>query len=186
MCGSGTIAVEAALIALDIAPGLKRAFGFQNLSWYDAARWQAAKLAAQRRVKPSKAAGIYARDIDTAALQHCKANLVAAGAGGAVVVERGDVLTAPPPASTGTLVSNPPYGVRIGDVDAMAAFYPKLGDAFKQRYAGWNAYLFSGDARLAKLIGLRTSKRIPLHNGALECRLYEYKMIAGSLKASRE
>ena len=74
------------------------------------------------------------------------------------------------------IVSNPPYGVRMADSGALAAFYPQLGDALKQRYAGWTAYLLSGDTRLPKLIGLKASRRTPLFNGALECRLYEYRV----------
>jgi len=80
------------------------------------------------------------------------------------------------------IVSNPPYGVRVADAEQLAAFYPRLGDALKQRFAGWTAYLLSGDARLPKLIGLRASRRTPLWNGALECRLYEYRLVAGSAR----
>jgi len=78
------------------------------------------------------------------------------------------------------LVTNPPYGVRIGETEELAAFYPRLGDALKKHWAGWRCYFFSGDMSLAKLIGLKASKRTPLFNGALECRLFEYKVIAGS------
>jgi putative N6-adenine-specific DNA methylase len=75
--------------------------------------------------------------------------------------------------------------VRLAGSEALAAFYPRLGDALKQRFAGWTAYLLSGDTRLPKLIGLKASRRTPLFNGALECRLYEYRVIAGSLRTSR-
>jgi putative N6-adenine-specific DNA methylase len=73
--------------------------------------------------------------------------------------------------------------VRLAESSPLAEFYPRLGDALKQRFAGWTAYLLSGDPRLAKLIGLKASKRTPLFNGALECRLYEYRLIAGSARA---
>ena len=73
-------------------------------------------------------------------------------------------------------------GERLGDDAELAAFYPKLGDALKQRYSGWTAYILTADLRLAKLIGLKASRRTPLYNGALECRLFEYKMISGSLR----
>jgi putative N6-adenine-specific DNA methylase len=78
------------------------------------------------------------------------------------------------------LLANPPYGTRIGEETALAEFYPKLGDTLKKYYAGWRCYLFSGDARLPKLIRLTASRRTPLYNGALECRLYEYLIVAGS------
>ena len=71
----------------------------------------------------------------------------------------------------------------MGDSVSLAAFYPQFGDALKQRYAGWTAYLFSGDTRLPKLIGLKASRRTPLFNGALECRLYEYRLISGSMRS---
>jgi putative N6-adenine-specific DNA methylase len=182
MCGSGTIALEAALIALDVAPGLKRRFGFQKLSWYDGSTWQRIKQSAQRRAKPPAPAGIHARDNDPDAVQLCMATLDSAGVGGAVVVERADILNATAPATSGIIVANPPYGVRMADSPALAAFYPRLGDALKQRYAGWTAFLLSGDTRLPKLIGLKATRRNPLFNGAIECRLYEYRMVAGSLR----
>jgi putative N6-adenine-specific DNA methylase len=80
---------------------------------------------------------------------------------------------------------NPPYGERLADEDELAAFYPKLGDLLKQRFAGWTAYIFSADLRLPKLIGLKASRRTPLYNGALECRLYEYRLVAGSMRKER-
>ncbi len=183
MCGSGTIAIEAALIALDMAPGLKRTFGFQKLAWYDGPTWQRIKQAAQRRAKPPSPLMIWASDSDATAIHQCSENIVAAGIEGAIFVERADALTRPPPAPSGVIVSNPPYGVRMADSGALAAFYPQLGDALKQRYAGWTAYLLSGDTRLPKLIGLKASRRTPLFNGALECRLYEYRLIAGSMRS---
>ena len=181
-CGSGTIAVEAAWIAREIAPGLKRTFGFQRLAWYDGPTWQRIKSAAQARVKRGGEAAIFASDDDPQAIRRCAANLSGAGVEGAVALERADALTRGAPAPTGTIVTNPPYGVRLAQSDALAALYPRLGDAFKRRFAGWTAYVLSGDPRLAKLIGLKASRRTPLYNGALECRLYEYRLIAGSAR----
>jgi putative N6-adenine-specific DNA methylase len=186
MCGSGTIAIEAALIALDIAPGLKRTFGFQKLAWYDGSVWQKIKQAAQRRARPVAPAGIYARDIDDIAIHQCHVNIGEAGIAGAIVVEQIDALTGAAPASEGVIVANPPYGVRLARSHALAELYPRLGDALKQRFAGWTAYLLSGDTRLPKLIGLKASRRTPLFNGALECRLYEYRVIAGSMRQPRQ
>jgi len=75
--------------------------------------------------------------------------------------------------------------VRVADAERLRAFYPRLGDALKQHFAGWTAYLLSGDTRLPKLIGLKASRRTPLYNGALECRLYEYRLVAGSARGAR-
>ena len=182
MCGSGTIAIEAAMIALDLAPGLKRTFGFQKLAWYDGPAWQRIKQAAQRRARPPAPLAIWASDDDATAIHQCSENMAAAGLADTIIVERADALTRPSPAPAGVIVSNPPYGVRLADSGALAAFYPQLGDALKQRYAGWTAYLLSGDTRLPKLIGLKASRRTPLFNGNLECRLYEYRLIAGSMR----
>jgi putative N6-adenine-specific DNA methylase len=182
MCGGGTIALEAALMALDIAPGQKRSFGFQKLGWYDGPTWQRIKQTAQRRAQPPVPTQIYASDSDEAALAHCRANLTAAGVDGALVVERADVLARAAPASAGIIVSNPPYGVRLAGSGALAAFYPRLGDALKQHFADWTAHLLSADAQLPKLIGLKPSRRVPLFNGALECRLYEFRLVAGPMR----
>src|SRR6266446_5148394 len=182
LCGSGTIAIEAALMALDIAPGLKRTFGFQKIAWYDGPTWQRIKQAAQRRVKQPAPAGLYASDSDPAAIQRCGVNLAAASVAGAVVLERADVLSRVAPEPAGTIVTNPPYGVRLAESSPLAELYPRLGDALKQRFAGWTAYILSGDTRLPKLIGLKASRRTPLFNGAIECRLYEYRLVAGSAR----
>ena len=182
MCGSGTIAIEAAMMALDIAPGLRRPFGFQDLAWYDGPAWQRIKQAAERRVRPPKPAGITARDIDERAVRESGSNLAAAGVAGVVTVERADVLEASPPASSGVIVSNPPYGVRLSDAKALEAFYPRLGDALKQRFSGWTAFFLSADPKLVKSIGLKPSRKTPLFNGSLECRLLEYRMVAGPLR----
>jgi putative N6-adenine-specific DNA methylase len=96
-----------------------------------------------------------------------------------MVIDEADVLTRAAPAHSGMLIANPPYGVRLADEAALAAFYPKLGDALKQRYAQWTACLFSGDPRLPKLIGLKPSRRTPLYNGAIECRLLRFEIVAG-------
>jgi len=185
LCGSGTIAIEAALIALDIAPGLKRTFGFQKLGWYDGSAWQKIKQSAQRRARAAATEHIYARDVDDTAIHQCHVNIEAAGVSGAVVVEQIDALVGIAPASEGVIVTNPPYGVRLAGSNALAEFYPLLGDALKQRFAGWTAFLLSGDTRLPKLIGLKASRRTPLFNGALECRLYEYRLVAGSMRQPR-
>jgi putative N6-adenine-specific DNA methylase len=181
-CGSGTIAIEAAWIALDRAPGLKRTFGFQKLAWYDGPTWQRIKQAAQKRVRSSAPAGILASDHDPRAVAQCAANLQAAGVQNIARVERVDALLRAAPARAGTIVTNPPYGVRLAQSEKLAELYPRLGDALKQRFAGWTAYILSGDPRLAKLIGLKPTRKTPLYNGALECRLYEYRVVAGSAR----
>jgi putative N6-adenine-specific DNA methylase len=77
------------------------------------------------------------------------------------------------------LVTNPPYGERLGEATELAAFYPRLGDALKKHFAGWHCWFLSADTRLPKLVGLRPSRKTPLYNGALECRLYGFDIVAG-------
>ena len=180
MCGAGTIAIEAALVAANIAPGLQRTFGFQKLAWFDGPTWQRIRQRARDRMRPAPAApSIFASDIDPRAVEQCRRNAVAAGVAAWIDMMDADVLARPAPAPSGLLVANPPYGVRLEDDAALAAFYPKLGDALKQHFAGWTACLLTGDARLAKMIGLKPSKRTPLYNGAIECRLYRFEIVAG-------
>jgi putative N6-adenine-specific DNA methylase len=186
MCGSGTIAIEAALVAADRAPGLARRFGFQKLAWYDGPAWQRITQAARDRVRAAPAEpALFASDRSEAAVAKTRAHLVAAKVDGFVGATQADVLQRPAPAPAGVLLANPPYGVRLEDQAAMAAFYPRLGDALKRNFAGWNAFLFTGDLRLARLIGLRPERRTPLYNGALECRLFAFPLVAGSMRTTR-
>lgn len=180
MCGSGTFLIEAAQVALDIAPGLGRHFGFEVFKHFDDAAWTSVRKAAEARRKPAAPLAIFGSDIVGDQVRRTRENLSAAGLAACVTLDRADLLDRQPPAANGVLVTNPPYGVRIGEAEELAAFYPRLGDALKKHWAGWRCYFFSGDMSLAKLIGLKASKRTPLFNGALECRLFEYKVIAGS------
>jgi len=183
MCGSGTLLSEAAAIALGRAPGAGRSFGFEKLASFDQALWrrlrdEAARPAGRRGVR------LYGSDLDDAALGAAERNLAAAGFEGLVKLERADLLERAAPAGEGVMVANPPYGERIGERDELASFYPKLGDALKQRFTGWRCYFFPSDLRLPKLIRLEASKRTPLFNGALECRLYEFRIVAGGHRKS--
>jgi len=183
MCGSGTLAIEAALLAADRAPGLARTFGFQKLAWFDGPPWQRMKQAARDRIKPApRAPFVFASDIAPGAVAKTLSNLRAAQVDAFVRVEQADFLTRTAPASQGVLLANPPYGVRLADLDALAKLYPRIGDALKQRFAGWTAFLFTGDLRLPKLIRLKVARKTPLFNGALECRLFEFPMVEGSAR----
>ena len=186
MCGSGTIAVEAALIAADRAPGLLRRFGFQKLAWYDGPAWQRITQAARDRVRPAPSQPtLFASDVAQGAVARTAAHLAAAKVDGFVRVDRADVLALAAPAPTGVIVTNPPYGVRLAEAAQLAAFYPRLGDALKRQFPGWRAHILTADLRLAKLIGLRPDRRIPLYNGALECRLFGFALVAGSHRVPR-
>ena len=183
MCGSGTIVIEAALIAAQRAPGLARTFGFQKLAWYDGPAWQRIKQAARDRVRAASATPtLFGSDRAAGAIATAAVNLAAAQVADFVSLERADILERGAPAASGILIANPPYGVRLADQESLAAFYPRLGDALKRRFAGWTAFLFTADMRLPKLLGLKAARRIPLFNGALDCRLFAFPLVAGSMR----
>ncbi len=186
MCGSGTFLLEAALISLDIAPGAQRHFAFEKLQNFDARSWKQQSDQCIKRQKPKVSLPIYGSDLYGRALDTTRANLAAAGLEGTVQLKQANMLEISAPALQGILVTNPPYGERMGESEALAEFYPLLGDMLKKKFAGWKVYLFSADAQLPKLIGLAASKRTPLYNGALECRLFEYKIVAGSMRKKQQ
>ena len=185
MCGSGTLLLEAAQIACRIAPGSGRQFAFEKLKLFDVDSWKKLKQTAVERQHRCTWQPIYGSDLYGNALTHARHNFAAAGLAECVTLKQANVLEISAPAKTGILVSNPPYGVRIGNHQALAEFYPRLGGVLKQRFSGWHAFLLTADPQLAKLIRLTPSRRIPLFNGALECRLFEYKLISGSMRKEK-
>ncbi|HYJ19072.1 MAG TPA: class I SAM-dependent RNA methyltransferase [Burkholderiales bacterium] len=185
MCGSGTLLIEAAQIARGIPPGYKREFAFQKLKNFDAAAWKRLTTEAEAGIRDKAPAGIFGGDLYGEALKLARANLESAGLADSVSLKQVNILEIAAPAESGVLVTNPPYGVRIGELDELAAFYPKLGNELKKKFAGWRAYLFTADMRVPKLIGLSPSKRTPLFNGPLECRLYEFKMVSGAMRREK-
>ena len=185
MCGSGTILLEAACMALDIAPGLGRHFSFEKLKNFDPRCWRELWQRSAARQKPKVPLPIYGSDLSGDVLKAARANFMAAGLPSVVSLKRANVLEISAPAKEGIIVTNPPYGVRLGEQQQLAEFYPKLGDVLKKQFCGWRVYLLSADMRLPKLIRLTASKRTPLYNGALECRLFEYKMVAGTMRKKK-
>ena len=188
MCGSGTLLLEAAGMALGDAPGLARDmkdFGFTRLLDYDPALWKRLCIEAAERRVAADTLPIWGSDLDDDAVARTQQNLAHAGLDDLIKVRRADILEINPPAGSGILVTNPPYGERLGEAKELAAFYPKLGDALKKRFAGWHCWLLSADTNLPKQIGLRPDRKIPLYNGALECRLYGFTMVSGSARAAK-
>ena len=185
MCGSGTILIEAALIASGIAPGARRSFGFEKLGNFDRPLWDELKANAHMRERPSSAPRIFGSDLYGEALKTARTNVAEAGLEEAIELKQANLLELPPPAPSGVIVTNPPYGVRLGAEGELAAFYPRLGDTLKRRFSGWRAYILTSDFALPKLIRLTPSRRTPLYNGALECRLYEFKLVAGSMRRTK-
>lgn len=179
MCGSGTFLLEAAQISLGIAPGSRREFAFEKLQGFEAPLWHRLLQHAQTRERPPEPLPLFGSDLYGDALKAARINFEAAGLADTATLKQANMLEISAPAPSGIMVTNPPYGVRLGDDEELAAFYPKLGNVLKQKFSGWNCYFLTADLRLAKLIRLSASKRTPLFNGALECRLFEYRMVAG-------
>lgn len=186
MCGSGTFLLEAVQISLDIAPGSGRSFAFEKLKAFDKGLWTKLKEAAITRQKPKTSQPIFGSDLYGDALADARTNLSVAGFAEIVTLKQANILEISAPAPFGLLVTNPPYGVRIGEQQELADIYPKLGDMLKKKFSGWKAYIFTADPLLPKLIRLAASRRTPLFNGALECRLLEYKMVAGGMRRVKE
>jgi putative N6-adenine-specific DNA methylase len=179
MCGAGTFLSEAAEISLGRAAGRNRDFAFEKLARFNEATWDRQRANAKKSERAVEPLPIFGSDLYGRTLGHAAMNLREAGLEEAVSLKQVNLLELSAPAASGMIVTNPPYGVRLGEKEQLAEFYPKLGDALKQKFDGWTAFIFSGDPDLAKLIRLKPSRKTVLYNGALECRLYEYRMVAG-------
>lgn len=177
LCGSGTLPLEAALQAANIAPGLFRErFGFENWPDFDATLWQTLKDEAQAARQDTCPAYIGGSDWDDNILEQARRNAAAAGVSQQIEFRYQDIRDLEAPSDRGLLICNPPYGERLGDVQELRSFYRLLGDIFKQQFKGWTAYVFTGNRELAKEVGLRPARRIPLSSGGLDCRLLEFEL----------
>ena len=180
MCGSGTFLIEAALIATNQAPGLKRDFGFMAWKNFDKALFKNIKKSYQNAIIQKDFLRIYGSDKDLRAIRVSKKNLVLAGFEDCIQLACKQFNEIKPPLDKGVLVTNPPYGERIGDDEELDNAYPDWARTLKQSFAGWRTYFLTNDFRMPKLMRLAPSKKTPLFNGALDCRLFEIKMVAGS------
>lgn len=179
MCGSGTIAIEAAWIAARRAPGLMRSFAFEKLKSFDAALWQQIRSSVQQ-TQCAPAAPIFAADHSAAAIKAALSNAQTAGVDDVIRIDKKDFTAQITSAANGLLLTNPPYGERLGELENIRAEYPLWGTALKQQFAGWTVGLISADKELPRGLRLSPKYKIPLYNGALDCRLYLFEMVAGS------
>ena len=177
LCGSGTLAIEAALKALNIAPGLYRQqFGFQTWLDFDENLWQQIRQEAEASKLSELSAPIRGSDRDLDIIKQAIVNAQNCGLDTQVQFYRQELSQIEAPADKGIIICNPPYGQRIGNTEELGALYKLLGDIFKQRFTGWTAYILTGNKELAKKIGLRTSRRLPVYNGSLPCTLLKYEL----------
>jgi len=162
MCGSGTFLIEAAMMAVNQPPGMKRNFGFQKLTSFDESLWKKIETEALHQMKPI------------------------AGLEEVAKVLQSDFVKLEPPSSEGVLVTNPPYGQRIGEDEDLKEVYPVWAKHMKESFGGWNTYFLTADLEMPKDMRLKPTKKTPLFNGALECRLFEIKMVSGSNRKPKD
>jgi 23S rRNA (guanine2445-N2)-methyltransferase / 23S rRNA (guanine2069-N7)-methyltransferase len=182
MCGSGTLPIEAALMAADFAPGLLRPwFGFLGWRGHDAACWLDFVAEADRRSEAGlkQLPVIVGYDVDRRAVHTALGNLDRAGLRGAVHFERKSVEAVRPQKAKGLLVVNPPYGERLGDEETLVPLYKMLGETLRTHFLGWKASVFTGNPELAFKVGIRAIKQYALYNGALECKLFNFDVAEG-------
>ena len=183
MCGSGTLAIEAALLALNKAPGLLRSnFGFMHLNPFEAFAWNHLKKSARLAAKKNLPCKIIATDHSEEAVRAARENAYLAGVDQVIEFRVCDFMETPMPEGGGIVMLNPEYGVRMGDTKTLEETYGRIGDFFKQKCPGYTGYIFTGNLELAKKVGLRARRRIPFFNGEIECRLLEYELYEGSRK----
>jgi putative N6-adenine-specific DNA methylase len=178
MCGSGTLLIEAALMAGKVPSGYYRPlFGFEKWKDFDQRLWDIIKRECEEEiVEPG--VPIRGYDRDEKAIDACLVNIEEAGVEDFVQVEQADFNTSPPPYPRGFMLTNPPYGERI-KVDDLKQFYKDMGDVLKQKYAGYTAWLLGYDLEALKFVGLRPSRKIRVMNGPLECKLVKFDLYEG-------
>jgi putative N6-adenine-specific DNA methylase len=201
-CGSGTIAIEAATIACNQAPGLLRRFAFEKYLPYQEHVWEALRDQAATAVR-EPSVPVFGSDVAFRMVDFAERNAERAGVTHAVQFRGGDALQRLPPAPTGVMLLNPPYGERIavagvagtpgslrgretaqidGERDEGDAFFPQLATHWKKNYAGWTAWVLTPDLKLPSRMRLKESRRVPMWNGPIECRLFRFDMVAGSAR----
>jgi len=203
-CGSGTIAIEAAQIARGIPAGSLRRFGFEKLLPFQAHVWEAIKNTAQSAATVREVA-IFGSDVSHRMVDFAERNAERAGVAEAIEFRGGDALQRMPPAGGGVIMLNPPYGERIevggvarfgareaaqtpgngeggGEGEDGGEFFPQLATHWKKNYPGWTAWVLTPDLKLPKRMRLKESRRVPMWNGPIECRLFRFDMVAGSAR----
>lgn len=182
MCGSGTIAIEAALIATNRRPGLFRTnYAFMHLRGYDDAVYLKEDALLEEQIIDVPGLRIIATDYSERAIENTKKNAIAAGVAKLIDFNVCDFAdTEVPPNAAGIMFVNPEYGERLGQVQELEATYKRIGDFMKQRCGGYYGYVFTGNLELAKKTGLKASRRIEFYTSTIDCRLLEYELYAGS------
>jgi putative N6-adenine-specific DNA methylase len=183
MCGSGTLAIEAAMAGMNRAPGIVRNnYGFMHLKGFDGSLWNDLRAQAKRAEKKFLDCRIIATDIRKEAVEAAKKNAAIAGVEHLIEFDICNYHETKVPDGEGIMILNPEYGERMGKVKELEHVYRGIGDYFKQRCRGYTGYIFTGNLALAKKVGLRTKRRVQFFNSGIECRLLEYDLYEGSMK----
>jgi len=180
MCGSGTLAIEAALIAQNRAPGLLRSnYAFMHTKSFDKHKWQELRAETRKRTKKTLKYPIIASDIDANAVNAAKKNAQTAGVDHLIKFQVCDFMETEIPQQGGIVIMNPEYGKRLGEQKALESTYKRIGDFLKQKCCGYYGYILTGNMELAKKIGLKTSRRYIFFNADIECRMLKYELYDG-------
>jgi putative N6-adenine-specific DNA methylase len=171
MCGAGTIPIEAALLARRIPPGLSRKFAFQRWPGFDAARWERIVAEGRGRALARAPAPIAGSDRDAGAIEAALANAARAGVGDDVVFRRAALSAIEPPDGPGWVVTNPPYGVRVGARGELRNLFGQLGNVLRRCCPGWQVALLSADRQLERQVGLSFAAKFETNNGGIRIRL---------------
>lgn len=182
MCGSGTLAIEAAMIATNRRPGLFRTnYAFMHLQGYDESVYLREDALLEEQIMDVPGLKIIATDYSARAVENAKKNAIAAGVADLIDFAVCDfALTEVPAGENGIFYVNPEYGERLGDVRELEATYARIGDFMKQKCGGYFGYVFTGNLELAKKIGLKAKRRIEFYTSTIDCRLLEYELYSGS------
>jgi len=187
MCGSGTLAIEAALVGLNRAPGfLRDNYGFMHLKGFNERLWNEIRMKARKEARKDLKGRIIAADISYEAIEAAKKNAATAGVAHVIDFVVCDYSETPVPEGGGVVVLNPEYGERMGRIKELEGTYSGIGNYFKQKCSGYSGYVFTGNPGLAKKVGLRPKRRIPFFNSGIECRLLEYELYEGSRKRQKQ
>jgi len=187
MCGSGTFLTEGAMIALNIPSGYKRAsFGFQNWKNFDNELWEKVRDEADSKIKESLDISIVGADMSASAMSLARRNIQDCGVNDFVEIRRADFFKGRQGAGfKGVIIMNPPYGERIGEAD-VEMIYSRIGSTLKHHYTDTNAWILTGNLDALKFVGLKTSRKIKVYNGSIECRFVKYELYEGSRKLSKK
>ena len=186
MCGSGTLAIEAALIGLNKTPGtLRNNFSFMHLRGFNRTLWEELRREASLRCKKNLQNMIIASDISIHTVDAARKNAMTAGVEHLIEFVACDFADTPVPDGGGIVLLNPEYGERMGQMDELAETYRGIGNYFKQKCKGYRGYVFTGNPALAKKIGLRSRRKLRFYNSNIECRLLEFELYEGTKKPGR-